>query len=246
MQPIVGITSREKAITSVGTELPAYTVFRSYTDGLVAEGAIPVLLVPTDAVHIDNILDRVDGVVLTGGGDIEPDLYGEHRHATVRDLEHDRDAFELELIRRAHARRIPTFAICRGMQVVNVAFGGSLIQDLPSQAGIQGHDADGPEAFRTESTVRIDAGSKLAAILGPGEHGINSAHHQAVGRLGEGLKIVGTAPDGTIEAVEHVDEEWDLLAVQWHPELLGMRNHEPSHALFRSFVESAAKYQAGR
>jgi putative glutamine amidotransferase len=244
MQPIIGITGRPKYIESVGAPLKAYTVFHTYTDGVLAAGATPIMLVPTDAELIDPLLDRIDGLVLTGGGDISPDQYGDSSNGNLVNVDEERDAFEIALARKALERRMPTFAICRGLQIVNVALGGTLIQDLPSETGAEGHDLIGEYAYLPHSTVELEPGCRIAAILGDSLQGVNSLHHQAVGKLGDGLRVVGRAEDGTVEAIEHEDRDWPMVAVQWHPEFLRLREHGASQTLFEAFVEMAEKYRA--
>jgi len=246
MQPLIGISGRPKYIESVGKSLRAYAVFHTYTDGVLAAGATPIMLVPTEDALIDEVLDHIDGLIIPGGGDISPDRYGALGHDIVKDVDDERDHFEIALALRARARRIPMFAICRGLQVVNVAFGGTLIQDLPSQLGREGHDVIGDAAYEPHAIVTVEPGCQLASILGEGAQGVNSLHHQAVDELGEGLRVVARAEDGTIEALAHEDDEWTMLAVQWHPEFLRVGNHNPSDELFAAFVEAAAKYRADR
>ena len=245
MQPLIGVTGRPKEILSAGADVRSYVVFHMYTDSILSAGGVPIMLVPTAPNLIDGVLDRLDGVVLTGGGDIAPERYGQGRHPTVREVDHERDEFEIALVRKARERKMPTFAICRGLQVTNIAFGGTLVQDLPSH-GTDGHDVIGDDAYHPHSIARIEPGSRIADIIGAGDHGVNSIHHQAVEDVGEGLKVVGSAADGTVEALEPEESDWDLLAVQWHPEFLGMRDHSESHHLFTAFVESAGKYRADR
>lgn len=244
MRPIIGITARPQNVAAAKNELLGYLTTHTYTDCVLRGGGIPVLLLPVEPDLIDPILDRIDGVVLTGGGDIAPERYGAERHDAVRMVNHERDEFELSLVTKAYERKMPMLAICRGNQVVNVAFGGTLIQDLPSHSGAHGHDISGEGAYEPHSQALVEEGSKIASIFGAGLHGINSIHHQAVEELGVGLKVVASAPDGTVEALEHVDKAWDLLSVQWHPEYLGVRDHGDSHDLFTAFVDSAAKYAA--
>lgn len=244
MRPIIGITARPQNVAAAKNELLGYLTTHTYTDSVLRGGGIPVLLLPVEPDLIDPILDRIDGVVLTGGGDIAPERYGAERHDAVRMVNHERDEFELSLVTKAYERKMPMLAICRGNQVVNVAFGGTLIQDLPSHSGAHGHDISGEGAYEPHSQALVEEGSKIASIFGAGLHGINSIHHQAVEELGVGLKVVASAPDGTVEALEHVDKAWDLLSVQWHPEYLGVRDHGDSHDLFTAFVDSAAKYVA--
>lgn len=246
MQPLIGITGRPKYIESVGEQLRAYSAFQTYTDGVLAAGGTPVILVPTEDDLIEDLLDRIDGLVMTGGGDIAPDRYGEVARRDLVGVDDERDRFEISLSRAALARRMPTFAICRGLQVVNVALGGTLIQDLPADRDAQGHDVIGEPAYLPHTNITIETGCRIAEIIGAGDRGVNSLHHQAVDRLGDGLRVVARADDGTVEAIEHVDEGWPMIAVQWHPEFLRLRNHEPSDNLFSAFVEMAEKYRADR
>ena len=163
-------------------------------------------------------LDGVDGLLLTGGDDVDPALYGEAPHPTCDVSEPGRDAFEIDLVRRALAADIPVLAICRGLQVLNVALGGTLIQDIPSEPGTPlQHDTAGPPDTLAHS-VAVRPGSCLAALVGPDEtRAVNSRHHQAIRALGEGLVATGTSPDGVIEAAE-VPTARFCVGVQWHPE----------------------------
>ena len=244
MPPIIGITGRPQDVPSAGTHVRAYLTTHTYSDSILRAGGIPLILVPVEPDIMDHALDRVDGLLLTGGGDVNPSRYGADWHDAVRGVDDERDEFELELVRRAFARRLPTMAICRGLQVVNVALGGSLVQDLPSHRGAHGHDITGEGAYEPHSDTLIEEGCWVAEIIGPGLHKINSIHHQAVEELGAGLKVVGSAPDGTIEAIEHEDVSWPLIAVQWHPEFLGQKDHGPSHDLFQALVDASGKYHA--
>ena len=246
MRPVIGITGRPNLQSSSGGELRAYLVHHTYSDSVVSAGGLPVVLVPIAKKGIDDVLDRVDGILIPGGGDIDPLRYADERHETARGVSEERDEFEVEVALSARSRRMPVFAICRGLQIVNVALGGTLVQDLPSHTGAHGHDIVGDGAYEPHSQALIEPDCRIASVLGAGLQDINSIHHQAVEELGEGLRVVASAPDGTIEAIEHEDTDWPLLAVQWHPEFLGMRDHGPSHALFQAFVDSAAKYRADR
>ena len=244
MKPIIGITGRPQLVTAAALEIKAYLSAHTYTDSIRHGGGIPVVLVPVDAREIDDVLDRVDGLLFTGGGDIAPSAYGADPHETVRGVSVERDTFELELVRKAYERRMPVMAVCRGMQVINIALGGTLVQDLPSHTGVHGHDITGEGVYEPHLQAKVEEGCRLAGIIGPGLHSINSIHHQAVEELGDGLVVVASAIDGTIEAIDHENHDWPLIAVQWHPEFLGMRDDGPSHDLFASLVESAAKYRA--
>jgi putative glutamine amidotransferase len=163
-------------------------------------------------------LQGVDGLLLTGGDDVDPGLYGEAPHPTFDVAEPGRDAFEIDLVRRALDAELPVLAICRGLQVLNVALGGTLIQDIPSEPrGLLPHDASGSPTTLAH-TVDIAPGSCLASLVGPDEvRAVNSRHHQAVRVLGRGLVATATSPDGLIEAAE-VPTARFCVGVQWHPE----------------------------
>jgi putative glutamine amidotransferase len=180
-------------------------------------------------------LEGVDGLLLTGGDDVDPALYGEPPHVTYDVSEPGRDAFEIALVRRALAADLPVLAICRGLQVLNVALGGTLIQDIPSEPGaLLQHDAEGPPATLAHS-VAVTPGSCLAALVGPGDTAsVNSRHHQAIRVLGRGLVVTGMSPDGVIEAAE-VPAARFCVGVQWHPENFHSGEFDK---LFDGFVEA--------
>lgn len=170
----------------------------------------------------EQILSRVDGLMLTGGGDVDPKLYGEKPHGTFHEAETGRDAFEIALARTAMAKGIPLLAICRGMQVLNVAMGGTLVQDIPSQiTGALQHSVPQPRAGSAHE-VWVSKGSTLATLLkdhmedGETCH-VNSRHHQSVKDVAKGFEVTATSPDGVIEAMEKNDVPY-CIAVQWHPE----------------------------
>jgi putative glutamine amidotransferase len=182
------------------------------------------------------VLDTIDGLLLTGGGDVDPDLYG-GRIDTAQRIDRVRDDFEIELIRRALARDLPILGICRGIQILNVAHGGTL-RDLRKDeelADIHGIDLNSLRAHE----VTVAPGSALAAIVGEGVRTVNSFHGQAVDRLGEVLTAVATSPDGVIEAVERRDRRF-VVATQWHPEIHALED-EKALAIFRAFVEAAGQ-----
>ena len=189
----------------------------------------------------EDVVQRVDGVLLTGGGDLDPALYGAEPHATFEAAEPGRDAFDIALVKAAVAANLPVLAICRGMQVLNVAFGGDLVQDIPTEVnGALHHDVREPR-FAIAHEVWLSPTSTLFTLmkddLEDGEScPVNSRHHQAVRHVGAGLEVVGTAPDGVIEAVERTGARF-CLAVQWHPENF-WRTGE-FRPLFEGFVEAA-------
>ena len=193
------------------------------------------------SARLDDAMAGIDGVLLTGGEDIEPSLYNEDRHPSTQDAEAGRDALELAIARRAIDADLPLFAICRGLQVMNVAAGGTLVQDIPSEIGqMISHDQRVPRDFEAH-TVRIKPGTKLADALASeiddhGETRVNSRHHQAVGALAPDMEITAVAPDGITEAIERADRRF-CVGVQWHPE-----NFHASgrfSGLFDAFVKSA-------
>jgi putative glutamine amidotransferase len=187
------------------------------------------------------LVGELQGVLLTGGGDVDPVLYGEERHSTLEDAEPGRDEFEIDLARRAMGADLPLLAICRGAQVLNVAAGGTLVQDIPStlQTNLT-HTLEQPKDAIAHQ-IQIVAGSKLREALGPvvnaaGSCRVNSRHHQSVGRVGSGLVTTATAPDGVIEAIEAPDKPF-CVGVQWHPENFWRTGGFGS--LFESFVGAA-------
>jgi putative glutamine amidotransferase len=217
-------------ITLGDGDRPGYTSMRAdYVRSVARSGAVPVVLPTLPAEAADAVLDRLDGLVLSGGIDVDPALYGRTRHPKLGRVDRERDDFELALTRDALRRDLPILAICRGQQVLNVATGGTLIQDIPSELeGAVTHAAAGRRTRRSHP-VEVVPGSKLREILGPGPISVNSFHHQAIDRLGEGLSVSGRCPeDGVIEAVEMNDRAF-VLGVQWHPE---------------SFWKEAASFQA--
>ena len=193
---------------------PAVLLPANYAEQVVAAGGIPVLLPPMPGIA--GVVDRIDGLLLTGGGDIDPAQYGARPHPATGRVSGPRDAAELELLAAAEAAGTPVLGVCRGMQLVNVALGGTLTQHLASDAG----HAPAPGTFGAHP-VRVAAGTRLAGILGAdgAAAGVPTAHHQAVDRLGDGLVATAWAQDGVIEAVESSSAgDPFLLAVQWHPE----------------------------
>jgi putative glutamine amidotransferase len=238
MRPIVGVTSQPKQAISASGNLDSHVIGHTYTDSVIRAGGVPVILPPVPNDGVAALVDRLDGIVFTGGGDMEPCRYGEEPHPEIRKTNSDRDEFEILLVHEAKSRRLPVLAICRGLQVVNVALGGTLIQDIPSAIGSTDHGVRGEAVYEAHQPVTIDANSKIAKAVRTTELMVNSIHHQAVKVLGPGFRAVAWADDGVIEGIEHEDDEWPLLALQWHPEFLGDNCDEASHLLFEAFVES--------
>lgn len=188
----------------------------AYIRGVERAGGAPLLVPNTDdATAVQAAVRACGGLLLTGGWDIDPALYSQPRHATVTMTDPRRDATELAAIREAVARHKPIFGICRGVQMINVALGGTLIQDIPSHQQLAGTQSD-INHRRQDHAIRVEAGTKLRELWGPSPQ-VNSRHHQAIDKLGKGLKVTAWSPDGVIEGVES-SEDFPLLAVQSHPE----------------------------
>lgn len=211
-RPVIGITLGDG-------EQPGYHRMRAeYARSVERSGALPVVLPAIAPEHAPALLDRLDGLLLSGGVDVDPALYGRPRHPKLGSIDRARDEFELALTREALERDLPLLAICRGQQLLNVACGGTLVQDIPSELpGALRHDAPGRRTRRSHG-VELEPSSRLAEILGPGPLRVNSFHHQAIDQPGAGLEVSGRCPrDGVIEAVEMSGRSF-VVAVQWHPE----------------------------
>jgi putative glutamine amidotransferase len=214
-QPFIGLSAYCEEARWAYWRAPAVLLPANYAEEVAAAGGVPVLLPPLPGVAAT--VDRLDGLLLTGGGDIDPGRYGAQQHPRTGRVSAPRDAAELELLDAAMAAGLPVLGVCRGMQLVNVARGGTLCQHLPDDAG----HAPVPGTFGSHA-VRVAPGTQLAGILGADGDGVDvpTAHHQAVDRLGEGLVATAWAEDGVIEAVEpSAAGDPFLLAVQWHPEV---------------------------
>ena len=228
MRPMIGITS------SYNWDKHSHTIPNSYIDAIERAGGTPVILPPTFQIDVNQLLEAVDGLVLTGGVDVDPQIYGEDSVPNMGRIDPKRDHFELEITRRALEIGKPILAICRGHQVLNVAAGGTLYQDIPSQVeGSIKHSGKAPLYYPSHK-ARVQEGSKLHGMFEKDELGVNSFHHQAVKDLGEGLVATAWAPDGVIEAMEFPGESF-VLGVQWHPER--MIDGEMLK-LFQSFIQA--------
>jgi putative glutamine amidotransferase len=248
--PRIGITG-SVAPSRIGTRRTFLN--EPYLIGIRDAGGLPLVLTPVhQGESLRALYAWLDGVLLTGGEDVEPARYGETvRHATVESVA-ERDALEFQLLQWALADGLPVFAICRGIQVLNVALGGTLYQDLPSEPdrpAAVAHDqgALDPPVPRVEPShaVTVQPGSFLAGLIGDGERAVNSMHHQGIKALAPALSPVGFAPDGLIEAVEANDAGPSsfLVGVQWHPEELAVGGDLASRRLFEAFVTASAKHR---
>ena len=238
MHPIIGVTAQQKMAISSNGELESQVIGHTYTDAVLRAGGLPVVLPPLPADDVPALMDHLDGLVFTGGGDIEPWRYGEERHETIRKTNTGRDEFELALAREARDRRMPTLAICRGIQIFNIAFGGSLYQDIPSMLGPTGHMQKGDIVFTGHQPVVVESDSLIAKATGATELMVNSIHHQAIKDLAPGFRPVAWSDDDVIEGIQHEDDAWPLLAVQWHPEFLDSAGDEAAHRLFDALVDA--------
>ena len=234
-RPVVGITTYVVPAAWSAWRLDAALVPWMYVTAVERAGA-RALLVPPSEEGVSEALDALDGVVLSGGSDLDPGLYGQEPHPETNDVVPHRDRAELALLRAALERDMPVLAICRGSQVLNVALGGDLVQHLPDVLGHERHKHT-PGVF-ADHDVDVERETRLAAVLGD-RAGVKSHHHQGLGRLGAGLRVAARAEDGTIEAVEDPSRRF-ALGVLWHPEA------GEDAKLFEALVAEAASYRAAR
>jgi putative glutamine amidotransferase len=244
--PFVGVSTSE--VRSPGDSKPVaqgepprteLALGERYLDAVRAAGGMPVILAPVGSDAVDPLLDHLDAVCLSGGPDLDPAAYGVAAHPEIGPTQPELDAFELELARAAVARGMPVLGLCRGMQVLNVALGGSLHQHLPDLDSQLNHRQD---RLSTEPSHRVtlERDSRLTKVIGRRYVEVNSFHHQAVHGLGRGLTAAGRAPDGVVEAIEAPGRRF-TFGVQWHAECLVGR---PEHlALFRGLVRAARGHE---
>lgn len=230
--PLVAITATTRIIDG----LPRARLNEAYLDAIRAVGLVPLIVAPMEPAELESVLGGVHGVVLSGGEDVAPSEYGAEMSPRTDAPHRPRDQCELALARMAHDRRVPTLAICRGIQVMNVAFGGTLVQDIPSECpSALKHDRADARAVRVHD-ARIEPGSGLERALGTHALSVNSSHHQSVARIAPGLRVTARATDGIVEGAEWVADDWWMLGVQWHPEELMKDANDWDRALFRAFA----------
>ena len=237
-RPLIGITTCGRDAEG------RFRLAAAYVDAIRRGGGIP-LLVPPGEVGLEQLLDELDGLVLSGGGDVDPRFYDGLPHATIHDVDAERDAMELALAREIVDRDLPALCICRGAQVMNVALGGDLIEHLPDEVGdeVSHRPAEGENAYQHHA-VSTEPSSLLAAIMGRSDVEPASWHHQAARRVAPGLAVVARATDGTVEAFEKADRSW-LIGVQWHPEVTAAED-PTQQRIFDSLVAAAGKRARAR
>jgi putative glutamine amidotransferase len=236
-KPVIGLTAYR---TDSGRGYGYISVTEAYSTSILEAGAIPILIpLGLSRADLSYLRGSLDGILFTGGGDIDLELYGGMPHPSLRGVDTERDIQEIALVKEAIEERQPFLGICRGLQVINVARGGTLYSDLKAQLpDALDHDFTGSyPRDRITHPVRIEEGSLLSEILDEPLIQVNSLHHQGVRRLGNGLVPVAYAPDGLIEAFELRNHPFGL-AVQWHPEWVLGEHRTP--ALFEAFVQAAA------
>jgi putative glutamine amidotransferase len=249
LAPLIGVTANLREDSKSNEQRPLGCFVRAdfdYVDGVVGAGGIPMVLAPV-VETAEEVAGRIDGLLLCGGSDLDPSYYGEEPVPELGITVPERDAFEMALVGHALERGVPVFGICRGLQVLNVALGGTLYQDLPSQLhpDLIAHRQQVPK-WQWSHEVEVDGDSKVAGIMETDDLRVNSYHHQAIKDLAGGLTAVAHSSDGVIEAAESPDlsERW-LVGVQWHAE--AMRDVGPEHCnLFEAHVAAAERYALRR
>jgi putative glutamine amidotransferase len=240
--PLIGVTTSEVRHAETIQQTPEGEPVRhemalglTYLRAIEWAGGIPIVIPPLHIQAITPLLDRISGICLSGGPDLDPQSYGAREHPKLGPTEPDLDRFELAIARRADARGIPLLAICRGAQALNVVRGGTLVQHLPDLGNAIDHRQNAPGEEPTHE-VLIEPDSKLAQVLETTRLEVNSFHHQGIAELGRGLRPVAHSDDGMIEGIESPDRPF-CVGVQWHAELLVERPTET--ALFEAFVEAS-------
>jgi putative glutamine amidotransferase len=232
MKPLIGITSYALEASWAAWKLPAALVPLAYVRSVEVAGGRPLIIPPVEDA-VEETLDALDGLILSGGADVGPETYGAAPHPETLSVQPERDRAELALLEGALARELPVLAICRGMQLLNILRGGDLHQHLPELVEHQGH-RETPGVF-SDHDVRIEPGSRIAELIGSSVP-VKSSHHQGLRRVGEGLEVAGSAEDGSIEAIEDPARRF-AIGVLWHPE------EGEDKRLFEALVDEARAYR---
>jgi putative glutamine amidotransferase len=235
MKPIIGITSYAEQARWGVWDAPAALIPMAYVHAIERAGGRALLVPPSDDA-VDETLDALDGLLFSGGADLDPELYGAEHHPETNGVRPERDRAELALLEAALERDMPVLAVCRGSQVFNVARGGDLVQHLPDVVGDERHKHT--PGMYADHDVDVKAGTRLGDLLG-NRAPVKSHHHQGYGRLGEGLVEAARADDGTVEAIEDPSRRF-ALGVLWHPE------EGEDFKLFEALVEEARRYRTER
>jgi len=234
-RPLIGITTYVTPAKWSYWELEAALIPVEYVRAVERAGG-RALLVPPSEDGVEETLGALDGLVFSGGSDLDPELYGQELHPETKGVLEERDRAELTLLQAALERDMPVLAVCRGSQILNVGLGGDLVQHLPDVVGDERHKHT-PGAF-ADHDVTVEAGTRLGSLLGD-QTPVKSHHHQGIGRIGEGLRVAAHAEDGTVEAVEDPGRRF-ALGVLWHPEA------GDDARLFEELVREASQYHAAR
>lgn len=238
--PLIGVSGNEAEFSTLPRKPTLITMGLNYIRGVMAAGGLPIIIPPLlDEDQLRDVFTRLDGLLLTGGGDIDPAIFGEEQHPATCGISQNRDRVELALARWALAEEKPMLAICRGIQVMNIAAGGTLIQDIPMQVErplTHSASTDTPRDYFAH-TVGVDENSRLAKILGSTVVGTNSWHHQSCKAAGAGLVYTAWSPDGIVEAAEAPGHRF-AIGVQWHPEEM-FHNRADMLALFKALAEAS-------
>lgn len=233
----MGARTPRIGITMYGQEEGRYSLPVEYVEAVRRAGGVPLLMAPGET-RTGPWIDSIDGVIFAGGGDLAPESYGGAPHDTAYNVDAERDATELELAREILSSDVPAFFICRGLQILNVSLGGTLIEHIPDEVGESVLHRAPPREPITHA-LTIEAGTRLGALCGALEVDTYSWHHQAIRALGTDLEAIAHAPDGVIEAVHYPNHPW-LLAVQWHPEL-SAASDPTQQRLFDALVEESGR-----
>ena len=220
--------------------VPTFALSRTYVQAVAAVGGVPLILPPyLERPLLRGAFDGIRGLILSGGGDIHPSLFGEEDQGLLWRVDRQRDRTELTLASWALTEDVPVLAICRGVQVLNVAAGGTLVQDMPTQIpqALSHSSVAGRPTSRIAHTVDVEEDTRLATLIGAGTIGVNSAHHQAAHTIGDGLVVAARSPDGVIEGLEAPDHPF-CLGVQWHPEAM-IESTPAMGRLLEGFIEAA-------